>query len=90
MAQIIFELDDDKKNELEEMINSMGMNLEAFFTVYIVKALREKRVPFDIVAHDDDEDFDPFYSEENMERLRRAKAQLDAGRGVEHELIEVD
>ena len=90
MAQITFELDDDKKNALEEMINSMGMNLEAFFTVYIVKALREKRVPFDIVAHDDDEDFDPFYSEENMRHLRQSIAQIESGRGVEHELVEVD
>ena len=90
MAQITFNIDDDRKKALEEMINSMGMNFDAFFMVYVVKALRERRVPFNINAYDDDDDYDPFYSEENMERLRRAKAQLDAGRGVEHELVEVD
>jgi DNA-damage-inducible protein J len=34
---------------------------------------------------------DPFYSEANMERLRGAIADMNAGRNMaEHELIEVD
>lgn len=33
---------------------------------------------------------DPFYSEENISFLREGAAALDAGMGVEHELIEVE
>ena len=33
---------------------------------------------------------DPFYSPENMARLRKSIAQLDAGGGTEHELIDTD
>ena len=33
---------------------------------------------------------DPFYSAENMARLEKAVADLDAGKGTFHELIEVD
>ena len=33
---------------------------------------------------------DPFYSEENMARLRKAARRMTEGKGVEHELIEVD
>jgi MFS family permease len=33
---------------------------------------------------------DPFYSEVNLKHLRASMAQLDAGLGKEHELIEVD
>ena len=33
---------------------------------------------------------DPFYSKENMSFLREGAAALDAGKGVEHELIEVE
>ena len=31
---------------------------------------------------------DPFYSEANLKRLRKSIAQLNAGRGITHELIE--
>lgn len=31
-----------------------------------------------------------FYSPKNIERLKRAAAALDAGEGVEHDIIEVD
>lgn len=31
-----------------------------------------------------------FYSPKNIERLKRAAAALDAGEGVEHDMIEVD
>ncbi len=33
---------------------------------------------------------DPFYSESNMEHLRRGVEALNAGKGVEHDIIEVD
>ena len=33
---------------------------------------------------------DPFYSRENMARLRKSIAQLEAGGGTEHELIDAD
>jgi len=33
---------------------------------------------------------DPFYSESNQAYLKRAIAALEAGKGVEHDLIEVD
>ena len=39
------------------------------------------RIPFEVSA-------DPFYSESNMEHLRRGIAALNAGRGVMHETIE--
>ena len=33
---------------------------------------------------------DPFYSAANMERLEKSVKQLKAGKGKEHELIEVE
>lgn len=44
---------------------------------------REKRIPFDVSV-------DPFYSESNIEHLRRGVEALNAGKGVEHDIIEVD
>lgn len=39
---------------------------------------------------DEEVSVDPFYSESNMAHLRRGVEALDAGKGVEHEIIEVD
>lgn len=51
---------------------------------YSLKPARGKSaIPFELTA-------DPFYSASNMEHIRRGVEALDAGKGVEHELIEVD
>lgn len=51
---------------------------------YICKKMtREKRIPFEVSV-------DPFYMECNMEHLRRGVEALNAGKGVEHDIIEVD
>ena len=44
---------------------------------------REQRIPFEVSV-------DPFYKESNMEHLRRGVEALNAGKGVEHDIIEVD
>ena len=44
---------------------------------------REGGIPFPVST-------DPFFTEENLRRIREAAARLDAGLGTEHELIEVD
>ena len=42
------------------------------------------------VAHSENKAEDPFYSEENMRFLRNAVSALNEGKGIEHELVEVD
>lgn len=56
--------------------------MSAAFKIFAKKVGREKRIPFEVSA-------DPFYSESNMKHLRRGIAALNAGNGVEHEMIEV-
>jgi len=46
--------------------------------------LREQRIPFEIMGSDD-----PFYSVKNQTRLKAGMEQLEAGKGVPHDLIEV-
>jgi DNA-damage-inducible protein J len=55
------------------------------FTIFATKVTKEKRIPFEVAA-----DPDPFYSEANMIRLRKAIADAEAGRLTAHELIEAD
>ena len=87
MAQTTFSvrMDSDVKQQFDEFCSLVGMNTTTAFNLFARAVLRERRLPFDITTVGD-----PFYSEGNMNFLRRAKAALDAGEGVEHALIEVD
>jgi len=76
-------MDSDIKQQLDEFCALVGMNTTTAFNLFARAVLREKRLPFDITT-------DPFYGESNMAFLRRAKTALDHGKGVEHELIEVE
>ena len=54
--------------------------------MFAAKVTQDRRIPFEVTA-----DEDPFYSEENMARLRAAIADVKAGRNLtKHELIEID
>lgn len=84
MAQISnvnFRMDSDLKNNMEKVCSDMGLTLTAAFTIFAKTVTREKRIPFEITA-------DPFYSESNLRHLRRGIQALNAGKGVEHSLIE--
>ena len=54
------------------------------FCVFAKKAVREQKIPFEITAED------PFYSTANIERLKKAIQDAEAGKLTTHELIEVE
>lgn len=85
MAQVMvnFRMDEELKKNMEQTCKDMGLTLTSAFTMFATKVTREQRIPFEIVA-------DPFYGKANMERLKEAIADADAGINMEeHELIEV-
>ena len=83
-AMVNFRMDEDLKKGMESVCKDMGMSMTTAFTIFAAKVNREKRIPFEIAI-------DPFYSEENMARLRTAIADMKAGKNIsQHELIEVD
>ena len=63
------------------LCNDMGLSMTAAFTIFAKTVTREKRIPFEVSA-------DPFYSESNLKHLQRVAAELNAGKSVEHEIIE--
>lgn len=69
------------KENMEQVCQEMGLSMTAAFTIFAKTVTREKRIPFEVSA-------DPFYSESNLKHLQRAIADLNAGKGAEHELIE--
>ena len=85
MAEVImnFRMEEKLKKEMDAVCQEMGMSMAAAFTLFAEAVSRERRIPFGPTA-------DPFYSASNMAHLRRGIAALNAGRGVEHELVEMD
>ena len=82
MAQVVnvnFKLDEDVKKSMEQACNELGLSMSAAFSIFARKVGREKRIPFEVSV-------DPFYSEENMARLKKAIQDLDEGKGTVHEV----
>lgn len=77
MTTVSIRLDDDMKKQLDAMCDDMGMNITTFFMIYAKKALRDRRIPFEITAS-----ADVFYSESNMAQLRKADQQVKDGKVV--------
>ena len=67
---INFRIDKDIKKELEEICEDMGMSISTAFNIFAKKVIRERKIPFEI-------DSDPFYSKENMERLKKSIEQME-------------
>lgn len=88
MAQTVnvnFRMDEQLKKNVEDICQRMGMNLTTMLTICCKKIEQERRIPFEITA-----DADPFYSEANMNYLRKVISDIESGKAVltEHELIE--
>ena len=80
-VNVNFRMDSDLKKNMEQVCNDMGLSMTAAFTIFAKTVTREKRIPFEVSA-------DPFYSESNLKHLQRVAAELNAGKSVEHEIIE--
>ena len=85
MTTVTLRLEDSMKRELDEMVDAMGMNLTTFFMLYAKRALRDRRIPFDITAPED-----PFCSQENLARLNHSIAQAAAGKTVTRSMAELE
>lgn len=80
---ITIRMDEKLKKQAEILFEDMGLNMTTAFTLFTKAVVRQNKIPFEISA-------DPFYSESNMAHLRRGVDALNAGKGVEHEIIEDD
>ena len=82
MAQVVsvnFKLDYDVKKSMELACADMGLSMSAAFTIFAKKVGRERRIPFEVSV-------DPFYSDENMARLRKSIAQMEKTGGTVYEV----
>ena len=78
-AQISLRIDDDIKKSAEQVCADIGISMSTAITIYLKKLGREKRIPFELSA-------DPFYSDDNMARLKKSIAQMETNGGTVHEV----
>ena len=69
------------KQQAERLFADIGMSMSTAVTVFAKAAVRQGRIPFELAG-------DPFDSPANLARLARARAQIEAGLGAPHELLE--
>ncbi len=79
MAQVNFRIDDTIKAKAESVCNAMGLTMSTAINIFLTKLANEKRIPFEV-------SIDPFYSEENIARLRKSIADLNTGKGTVHKV----
>ena len=83
MSTISVRLDSKDKHLFEEFCNDVGMSISTAVSMFVKNVIANQKLPFSVER-------DPFYSKENMERLKKIVKDIDSGKAklVEHELIE--
>jgi DNA-damage-inducible protein J len=102
MAQtnINIRMDTQLKDQFEKFCNNAGLTMTTAFNVFAKTSVRLQKIPFEITAEPQPSPtgvepevrgspLEPFYSESNMNVLVKSIKQLEEGKGIEHELIEV-
>ncbi len=81
MAQttVSVRMDETLKKDFDRICNELGLSMTTAITMLAKKMTREKRLPFEVSV-------DPFYSEENMTRLKKSIAQMETAGGTVHEV----
>jgi DNA-damage-inducible protein J len=82
-TSVTIRMEEELKKRVEVLFEDMGLNMTTAITLFAKAVVKQNKIPFEIMA-------DPFYSESNQAHLRKAVAALNAGKGVVHDLIEVD
>lgn len=82
-ANVTIRMDEELKKQVETLFDDMGLNMTTAITMFAKAVVRQNKIPFEIVA-------DPFYSKENQAHLKKAIADLNAGKGQMHELVEAE
>lgn len=79
-------MDSEVKSQLDALCADVGMTTSTAINMFAKAFIRERRLPFAVVASD------PFYSESNLRHLESVMQDVKAGKAhfAEHDLIEVD
>lgn len=89
-ATITIRTDAGTKERFDEFCSEVGMNTSVAFNMFMKATLSAGELPFRVSRLNPVVDDDMFFSGANLQHLLRAKAQADAGKLTEHELLPDD
>jgi DNA-damage-inducible protein J len=78
-APITFHMNAELAFNFEKACQELGLTTSEAFTLFATKVARERRIPFEVAV-------DPFYSKQNIARLKKSIAQMEATGGIIHEV----
>lgn len=84
LATLTARVDEADKSAFDSFCSSVGLTASAAINMYVKTVLREHRIPFEIRQDD------PFYAASNQAYIMKSVAELRAGKGQAHDLIEAD
>jgi DNA-damage-inducible protein J len=64
-------MDAELASNFEKACQKLGLTASEAFTIFATKVARERRIPFEVAV-------DPFYSDQNIARLEKSIAQMEA------------
>lgn len=83
MAQtnINIRMDENLKKQFDSFCSEVGMSMSTAFNIFARTVVRQRKIPFEISTEKD-----PFYSAENIERLKKSIEQMEKTGGNIHEV----
>lgn len=74
MAQtnINIRMDENLKKQFDSFCSEVGMSMSTAFNIFARTVVRQRKIPFEISTEKD-----PFYSAENIERLKKSIEQME-------------
>jgi DNA-damage-inducible protein J len=77
MAQVNIRIDDGSKEKADKLFDELGLNMTTAFNIFVRQTVRQGGIPFEITTK-----IDPFYSESNMNVLRKSIKEAEEGKIV--------
>ena len=83
MAQtnINIRMDENLKKQFDSFCSEVGMSMSTAFNIFARTVVRQRKIPFEISTEKD-----PFYSAENIERLKKSIEQKEKTGDTIHEV----
>lgn len=84
-ATLNVRMDENVKKQFDAFCTEVGMNTSVAVNLFAKAVLREKKIPFEIALYED-----PFYSEENLLRLKKSINQIETGKFITKTMDELE
>ena len=88
MAQTVnvnIRMDETLKKQVEELFDEFGINMTTAITMFVKSVVRERKIPFEISAPEDD-----FYNEYNQAIIKKSIQELKDGKVITKTIEELE